>query len=136
TVHLAEIEKPCDLLDELHIVDSMYERKRLIHEKSSQFLAMPGGIGTFDELFETWCAIKIGTINKPFGLVNIDGYFNPMIQFVTACTSYGFLNAQDIKIPTIHDGVSAYLEYLENEQQSNLLEGYFVSSPYPRVSSV
>lgn len=124
TEHLSKIEKPCDFLDELHVVHSMYERKSLIHERSSRFLAMPGGMGTFDELFETWCAIKIGTINKPLGLVNIDGYFNPMLQFVTACTSYGFLNKQDIEIPTIHDGVSAYLKYLEKEQKNNLFEDY------------
>lgn len=124
TEHLADIEKPYDFLDELHIVGSMYERKRLIHEKSSQFIAMPGGIGTFDELFETWCSMKIGVIKKPFGLVNIDGYFNHIIQFLTACTSYGFFNEQDIKIPTMYDGVNAYLKYLEKESKNNLFEVY------------
>lgn len=129
TEHLSEIEKPYDFLDELHIVHSMYERKRLIHEKSSRFLAMPGGIGTLDELFETWCAIKIGTITKPLGLINIDGYFTPMIQFITACTSHGFLKEQDIKIPTIYDGVSAYLKYLEEVQQGNFFEVYSHLNP-------
>lgn len=113
TEHLAEIEKPCDFLDELHVVGSMYERKRLIHEKSSRFIAMPGGIGTFDELFETWCAIKIGVIKKPFGLVNTAGYFNSLIEFVTSCTYYDFLEKKDVKIPIIYDEVAAYLNYLE-----------------------
>ncbi|MBI2784781.1 MAG: TIGR00730 family Rossman fold protein [Legionella longbeachae] len=124
TKHLAEIEKPCDFLDELHILPSMYERKRLIHEKSSRFLAMPGGIGTFDELFETWCAIKIGVIKKPLGLVNIEGYFNPLIQFVTACTNYDLVNKKDIKIPTLYDEVSAYLKYLEEEQKNKFFDAY------------
>lgn len=123
TEHLAKIEPPSDFLDELHIVGSMYERKRLIHEKSSRFIAMPGGIGTFDELFETWCAIKIGVIKKPFGLVNIEGYFNSMIDFVTSCsTDYHFINGQDIKIPTIYDEVSVYIDHLKEGQQGSLFD--------------
>ncbi|CEG58373.1 LOG family protein [Legionella fallonii] len=124
TEHLAEIEKPYDFLDELHVVHSMYERKRLIHEKSSRFLAMPGGIGTFDELFETWCSIKIGVLKKPLGLVNIEGYFNPMLQFVTACTRYDLVNERDVKIPTVYDGVCAYLKSLDEEQQGEFVEVY------------
>lgn len=124
TEHLAEIEKPCDFLDELHVVGSMYERKRLIHERSSQLITMPGGIGTFDELFETWCSIKIGVIKKPFGLINIDGYFNSMIEFVSSCTNYDFLSKQDIKIPTIYDEVSSYINYLEEERQSKFFEAH------------
>ncbi|AWN73123.1 TIGR00730 family Rossman fold protein [Legionella anisa] len=129
TEHLAKIETPSEFLDELHIASSMYERKRLIHEKSSQLIAMPGGIGTFDELFETWCAIKIGAIKKPFGLVNIEGYFNPMLQFVSSCTHYDLLNEQDIKIPTVYAEVSSYLKYLEEEQQGNFLKVYSNLNP-------
>jgi hypothetical protein len=129
TEHLAEIEKPCDFLDELHVVHSMYERKSLIHEKSSRLLAMPGGIGTFDELFETWCAIKIGVIKKPLGLVNIEGYFNPMIQFVTDCTSYDFVNEQDVTIPTVYNEVSVYLKSLEEEQQGKFFDVYSNLNP-------
>ncbi|WP_058466097.1 TIGR00730 family Rossman fold protein [Legionella cincinnatiensis] len=124
TEYLAKIEPPSEFLDELHLVSSMYERKRLIHEKSSQLLAMPGGIGTFDELFETWCAIKIGVIKKPFGLVNIDGYFNPMLQFVASCVNYDLLGEQDIKIPTVYDEISSYLKYLEEEQRRNFFDVY------------
>ncbi|WP_232220266.1 LOG family protein [Legionella tunisiensis] len=130
TGHLAKIETPSEFLDELHIVGSMYERKRLIHEKSSRFIAMPGGIGTFDELFETWCAIKIGVIKKPLGLVNIEGYFNSMIQFVTSCsTNYDFIDGKDIKIPTIYEEVSAYLNHLKEEQQGSLCDVYSDLNP-------
>lgn len=123
TEHLAKIEKPYDYLDELHIVDSMYERKKMIHEKSSLFIAMPGGVGTFDELFETWCAIKIGTIKKPFGLVNINGYFNPMLNFVKSSMRYGFLDQKDVHIPNIYNNVSECLQYLEEKDLTlNLLE--------------
>lgn len=120
TEHLSDIEKPYAHLDELYVVQSMYERKRLIHEKSSRLLAMPGGLGTFDELFETWCALKIGTLKKPFGLVNVDGYFNPMLEFVAACSGYGFFKAQDLDILTVYDGVSTYLNSLEKEQQHHV----------------
>ncbi|WP_115708839.1 TIGR00730 family Rossman fold protein [Legionella sainthelensi] len=129
TEYLAKIETPSEFLDELHIVSSMYERKRLIHEKSSQLIVMPGGIGTFDELFETWCAIKIGVIKKPFGLINIEGYFNSMLQFVDSCTHYDLLNEQDIKIPTVYNEVSSYLKYLREEQQGNFFEVYSNLNP-------
>ncbi|KTD59743.1 lysine decarboxylase [Legionella sainthelensi] len=122
TEYLAKIETPSEFLDELYVVSSMYERKRLIHEKSSQLIVMPGGIGTFDELFETWCAIKIGVIKKPFGLINIEGYFNSMLQFVDSCTRYDLLNEQDIKIPTVYNEVSSYLNYLREEQGGNFFE--------------
>ncbi|QEY52058.1 LOG family protein [Legionella longbeachae] len=129
TEYLAKIETPSEFLDELHIVSSMYERKRLIHEKSSQLIAMPGGIGTFDELFETWCAIKIGVIKKSFGLINIGGYFNPMLQFISSCSSYELLNEQDTKIPDVYNEVSSFLNYLKKEPQAIAFEIYSNINP-------
>lgn len=116
TNHLINIEKPSSLLlDELHVVDSMYDRKRLIHEKSTRFIAMPGGLGTLDEVFETWCGIKIGVIKKPMGFINISGYFDPLFQLSNMCLRQGFLREVHVDIPKIYDSVQSCLQDLVND---------------------
>ena len=116
TNHLINIEKPSSLLlDELHVVESMYDRKRLIHEKSSRFIAMPGGLGTLDELFETWCGIKIGVIKKPMGFINISGYFDPLFQLSNMCLEQGFLREVHMDIPKIYDSVQSCLQDIVND---------------------
>ena len=62
-------------LSELHVVQTMHERKRLMAERSDAFLALPGGIGTLEELFEVWTWRQLGYHDKPVGLLNSDGYY-------------------------------------------------------------
>lgn len=112
TEHLLEKEIGFEQADEIHIVQSMYERKRLIHEKSSRFIAFPGGLGTFDELFETWCGIKIGLIPKSIGFVNIGGFFDPLFQFLKNCEHEGFFSKKQLMIPSVYSNVSECLEDL------------------------
>jgi uncharacterized protein (TIGR00730 family) len=67
---------------ELLVVDTMHERKRLMAERSDAFLAMPGGIGTFEELFEVWTWRQLGYHDKPIGLLNVAGYYDPLLAFL------------------------------------------------------
>ncbi len=78
-------------LTELHIVRGMHERKALMASLSSGFLTLPGGIGTFEEFFEilTWSALQIH--QKPMGLLNVDGYFDPLLAFMNHSVEAGFL---------------------------------------------
>ena len=62
--------------DELHIVQTMHERKAMMAERSDAFLALPGGIGTFEELFEVWTWRQLGYHDKPLGLLNVTGYYD------------------------------------------------------------
>ena len=71
TKHLLDKEKPLEILDELYIVDSMLERKKMMQNLADVFIVMPGGIGTLEEAIETWNAIKTGEINKKIGFLNI-----------------------------------------------------------------
>lgn len=122
TNHLIKHEILFDKADEVIVVDSMYDRKRLIHEKSSRFIVMPGGLGTLDELFETWCQIKIGVLQKQIGFVNIDGYFDALFHFVTNCRAQGFLTESNLKIPTLYHDVQACLDDLDsslNQKHNN-----------------
>ena len=78
-------------LSELHVVDSMAVRKEKMGEMADAFLTLPGGIGTMDELFEAWTWTQLGLQDKPSGLLNLEGYYDALLQFLDTCTSEGFL---------------------------------------------
>ena len=78
--------------DELHVVDTMHERKRLMAERADAFLALPGGIGTFEELFETWTWRQLGYHNKPIGVLNQDGYYDHLLTFMHHSVDEGFMD--------------------------------------------
>jgi uncharacterized protein (TIGR00730 family) len=69
-------------LTELHVTQSMHERKMLMAELSDEFIALPGGIGTLEELFEIWTWAQLGFHNKPCGLLNVEGYYDSLIGFL------------------------------------------------------
>ncbi|WP_252106799.1 MULTISPECIES: TIGR00730 family Rossman fold protein [unclassified Halomonas] len=68
-------------LTELHVTQSMHERKTLMAELSDGFIAMPGGIGTLEEIFEVWTWSQLGFHQKPCGLLNVEGYFDALTTF-------------------------------------------------------
>ena len=78
-------------LTALHEVSSMHERKALMADLSDGFIALPGGFGTFDELFEITTWAQIGLHTKPIGLLNVAGYFNPLLALVTHASTEGFI---------------------------------------------
>lgn len=78
-------------LSELHVVQTMHERKRLMAERSDMFLALPGGIGTMEELFEVWTWRQLGYHDKPVGLLNTAGYYDALLRFVDDATAAGFV---------------------------------------------
>ena len=78
--------------DELHIVQTMHERKAMMAERSNVFLALPGGIGTFEELFEVWTWRQLGYHDKPIGLLNVAGYYDAMLEFLRTSVASGFMS--------------------------------------------
>ena len=76
---------------ELLIVDTMHERKRLMAEHANAFLALPGGIGTFEEFFEVWTWRQLGYHDKPVGLLNVDGYYDGLLGFIDTMAGQGFV---------------------------------------------
>lgn len=81
-------------LTELFHVSNMHERKAKMTDLADAFLALPGGVGTLDELFEAWSWNALGYHKKPFCLLNVEGYWDGMIQFIDHATESGFLSAQ------------------------------------------
>jgi len=77
---------------ELLVVDTMHERKRLMAERADAFVALPGGIGTFEEFFEVWTWRQLGYHDKPVGLLNMAGYYDGLLAFVANVTRQGFMN--------------------------------------------
>src|SRR4029079_16221543 len=78
-------------LKDLRVVGSMHERKALMAELSDGFIALPGGIGTLEELFEVWSWAQLGFHRKPCGLLDVDGFFGPLIQFLDHLVTAGFV---------------------------------------------
>jgi uncharacterized protein (TIGR00730 family) len=79
-------------LSELHVVRSMAERKELMGALSDAFLALPGGIGTMDELFEAWTWTQLGLQRKPSALLNFRGYYDSLVAFLDHAVAAGFLS--------------------------------------------
>ncbi|MFO1243679.1 MAG: TIGR00730 family Rossman fold protein [Ramlibacter sp.] len=90
----ALVEREWAKLDctELHVVDTMHERKRLMAERADAFLALPGGIGTFEELFEVWTWRQLGYHDKPVGLLNAAGYYDSLLVFLRSSVAHGFMS--------------------------------------------
>jgi uncharacterized protein (TIGR00730 family) len=77
---------------ELHVVQTMHDRKRMMAEHAGAFLALAGGIGTFEELFEVWTWRQLGYHDKPVGILDTDGYYRPLLQFLQSSIRAGFMN--------------------------------------------
>jgi uncharacterized protein (TIGR00730 family) len=91
---LVDIEVAHLGLTELHTVANMHERKARMTDLADAFLALPGGIGTLDELFEAWSWNALGYHKKPFCLLNVEGYWDGMIEFIDHAMQSGFLSAR------------------------------------------
>lgn len=91
--HLLEREVAHAHLTQLHVVDSMHTRKALMADLSDLFVAAPGGFGTLDELCEILTWAQLGLHHKPCGLLNVAGYFDPLLAMFDQATREGFLSA-------------------------------------------
>ena len=92
---------------ELHIVENMHERKRIMAEHADAFLALPGGIGTLEEFFEVWTWRQLGYHNKPIGLLNTDGFYDSLLTFLDSAVKTGFMNEWQMEL--IRTGSDAQL---------------------------
>jgi uncharacterized protein (TIGR00730 family) len=91
---LVDIEVAHTRVTELYTVTNMHERKAKMTELADAFVALPGGIGTLDELFEAWSWNALGYHAKPFCLLNVEGFWDGLIEFIDHATECGFLSAQ------------------------------------------
>jgi uncharacterized protein (TIGR00730 family) len=99
-------------LTELHVVQTMHERKTLMAEHSDAFLALPGGIGTMEELFEVWTWRQLGYHDKPVGLLNVEGYYDALLAFVDSAAQAGFVEPAQRSLLQVADSVAPLLKRL------------------------
>ncbi|MGW5740799.1 LOG family protein [Amycolatopsis sp. NPDC003861] len=85
-------------IDECHVVDTMHERKAMMYGLADAFVALPGGYGTLDELFETLAWSKIGLHRKRIVLLNVDGYFDALLRLVDQAAEEGFVSPADRRL--------------------------------------
>ena len=113
---IAEKEIIHEGLTRTHIVDTMHERKALMAEISDAFIAMPGGFGTIDEMFEimTWNQLEI--INKPAGLLNVDGYFDHLLSFINHSVNEHFVRQEHRNNLVVETDGGILLERLMNHK--------------------
>jgi uncharacterized protein (TIGR00730 family) len=97
---------------ELHVVDNMHERKRMMAERADAFLALPGGIGTFEEFFEAWTWRQLGYHDKPVGLLNAGGYYDPLLAFLRQSVAHGFMSDWQMDLVQVGGDVGSLLPQL------------------------
>ena len=100
---------------QLHVVANMHERKRIMAEHADAFLALPGGIGTFEEFFEVWTWRQLGYHDKPVGLLNLNGYYDSLLVFLESSVKQGFMSRWQMQL--IENGAEpeALLKSLVNQ---------------------
>jgi uncharacterized protein (TIGR00730 family) len=94
---------------ELHVVDNMHERKRMMADKADAFLALPGGIGTFEEFFEVWAWRQLGYHDKPVGLLNVAGYYDGLMAFMRTGVEQQFMSGAQMELIQVHSDTSKLL---------------------------
>lgn len=107
---LVERELGHKSLTELHVVETMHQRKALMADRSDAFLALPGGFGTADELFEILTWAQLGIHTRPVGLINVAGYFDPLLRWLDHCVAEGFVRARHRELLLIDADPVAALE--------------------------
>jgi uncharacterized protein (TIGR00730 family) len=99
-------------LHELHVVPTMHLRKQMMAERAQAFLALPGGIGTLEELYEVWTWRQLGYHDQPIGLLEVDGYYAPLLEFMRRSVGEGFLSAQMLAVLQVGEDPETMLDRL------------------------
>ncbi|CAA7611662.1 conserved hypothetical protein [Magnetospirillum sp. LM-5] len=97
-------------LTELHVVGSMHERKAQMADMADAFIALPGGIGTMEELFEVWTWGQLGLHPKPLGFLDVDGYFDHLHTFLDHMVAEGFLRARHRAMVAVESDAGTLLD--------------------------
>jgi len=102
-------------LSDLRVVQSMHERKALMAELSNGFIAMPGGIGTMEEFFEVLSWAQLGLHEKPCGLLNVAGYYDPLIEFLDRAVAQEFIKPKHRAVLLVESEPAILLDRFEKE---------------------
>ncbi len=117
---LAEKEVAHENLTELHIVGSMHQRKAMMAKLSDGFIAMPGGFGTFEEICEVITWTQLGFQDKPCGILNMNGYYDPMIRLFDKAVAEGFIREMHRELVIVGEEIESLVEAMRRFKPMNL----------------
>jgi uncharacterized protein (TIGR00730 family) len=119
---LVEREVANTALSDLRIVDSMHQRKAMMVELADGFIALPGGIGTLEEFFETWTWAQLGMHAKPCGLLNVAGYFDPLLEFLDHAVAERFVRDVHRSMVVVESDPTALLARFESYEPPRVVK--------------
>ncbi len=112
-------------LTELHVVPTMHIRKQMMAERAQAFIALPGGIGTLEELYEVWTWRQLAYHDQPIGLLNIDGYYDSLLQFMRHAEAEGFVSPPTMGMLQVHhDPLALLLDLAQRAGQAAAPDDY------------
>jgi uncharacterized protein (TIGR00730 family) len=107
-------------LTDLHVVDTMHERKGLMADLADAFVALPGGLGTLDELFEIYTWAQLGMHRKPIAILNVEGYFDGIAAFLEHAVAERFVRADHREMLIVEEEPAPMLERLQSFDPASL----------------
>ncbi len=119
---MVEREWGRDDLTEVHVVDTMHERKALMAEKADAFLCLPGGLGTLEEIFEVWSWRQIDFLDDPVGFLNTAGFWDPLLTALHGLVGAGFVRAEVLEDLVVADTLDDALARLADRVGTRLPE--------------
>ena len=111
--HLSTVELTHPDVADMRVVGSMHERKKLMMDLSDAFIALPGGLGTMEELFEVLCWRQIGLHSRPIGLLEVDGFYTELQQLLHRMVRHDFLREQSVEDFIVEEDVDTLLGRLQ-----------------------
>jgi uncharacterized protein (TIGR00730 family) len=120
TKHLLDMHVGHDGIDELIVVDSMAERKKILEDMADGFIALPGGIGTMDEFFEAYVLSQLRVFDKPVALYNVNGYYDGIVAFIKHIADEGFMRREHAENLIVSDDAKDLLEKMEQFQPADV----------------
>ncbi|MDI9874465.1 LOG family protein [Flectobacillus rivi] len=114
-------------LTQIHVVDTMHQRKQLMAEISDAVVALPGGWGTLDELFEILTWKQLGLHQMPVGLLNVNGFYDPLIEMIHKMVKEGFLKQTNLDMLMIDDNLESLLNRMEQAEYPDFPVGKWVN---------
>lgn len=101
-------------ISKIYKVDTMNQRKAKMEELSSAFIALPGAYGTFEEIIDVIASSQIGYHQKPCAFVNIDGYYDKLIEFFYSCANSGFMDKRFVDMLIVSDDIDEIIKRIKN----------------------